>query len=70
MFYRILDKPDSLSLNVMFAAHDNFFDDAKICEIDKSERLFSARRFVGALDGANDFSKSRKVLDHLKSRNI
>jgi hypothetical protein len=51
-------KPDSLSLNVMFATHDNFFDDSKICEIDETKRLFSARRFVGTFDCSDDFSKS------------
>ena len=49
----------------MFAAHNNFFDDSKIGEIDKTESLFGARRFVGALDGADDFSKCRKILNKI-----
>ncbi len=46
----------------MLAAHNDFFDDSKLLEVDKSKRLFHSGRFVDALDGADDFAERREVL--------
>ena len=47
----------------MFAAENDFLDDAVLGEVDETERLLDAGRLVGALHGSHDLSEGREILD-------
>ena len=49
----------------MLAAQNDFFDDSEFLKIDETKRLFGASRFIDDLDGSNDFSESRKILNEI-----
>ena len=57
--------PDSLPLNVMFAAQNDFLNDSEFLKIDETKSLFSSGCFINDLDGSNDFSESRKILNEI-----
>ena len=49
----------------MLAAQNDFFDDSEFLKIDETKRLLGASRFIDDLDGSNDFSESRKILNEI-----